>query len=438
MNKNKKNTKKSKNAKKTANKGKNVNTNKKLNKGKIIAFAIMAVLVFIYIIVAVINLLNNPTETFLVRTGRVSKEETDIGYIIRDETIVKGENYKNGMEPIIDEGQKAAKNEAIFRYYSAGEEELKQKIAELDTQIEEKMKENSQDLFSTDTKLLDSKIADILVDINSLNSIQTIQENKKALSSYITKKAQIAGELSPSGSYLKELVNQRSEYEKQLNSNSEYIYAPKSGIMSYRIDGLEDTLTTEDLSKYNKEFLENLNIKTGQIISTSTEQGKIVNNFKCYIACTSSSEEAKNAKIGDKVKISLPSLKTVSATINTITNESDGDVTLVLEFTEGIDELLSYRKISFEIIWWDAEGFKVPNSAIIEQNNLNYVIKTRNGYLSKVLVKVMKQTDEYSIVKNYSSSEIKELNVDKNAKTTISLYDEILQNPTEEQINSTN
>lgn len=411
--------------------------NKKINKPRIVICTILAILILVYIMHAVINLINNPTETFIIRNGQVSKEETEIGYIIRDETIVKGENYKNGMEPIIDEGQKAAKNEAIFRYYSNGEEELKKKIADLDVKIEEKMKENNQELFSTDTKLIDRKINDILQSINKINSVQSMQENKKALNNYITKKAQIAGELSPKGSYLKELVNKRNEYEKELNSNSEYIYAPKSGIMSYRIDGLEDTLTTNDLSKYNKSFLEKLSLKTGNIISTSTEQGKIVNNFECYIACTSKTKEAKNAKIGDKVKLTLPNSREVDAKVNTIINEENDEVTVIFEFDECIADLLSYRKISFDIVWWEAEGFKVPNSAIINENNLNYVIRTKNGYLTKVLVKLGKQTENYSIVKNYSSSEIKELNISKNAKTTITLYDEILLKPTQEQINST-
>ena len=411
--------------------------NKKINKPRIVICTILAILILVYIMHAVINLINNPTETFIIRNGQVSKEETEIGYIIRDETIVKGENYKNGMEPIIDEGQKTAKNEAIFRYYSNGEEELKKKIADLDVKIEEKMKENNQELFSTDTKLIDKKINDILQSINKINSVQSMQENKRALNNYITKKAQIAGELSPKGSYLKELVNQRNEYEKELNSNSEYIYAPKSGIMSYRIDGLEDTLTTNDLSKYNKFFLEKLSLKTGQIISTSTEQGKIVNNFECYIACTSKTKEAKNAKIGDKVKLTLTNSREIDAKVNTIINEGNDEVTVIFEFDQCIADLLSYRKISFDIVWWETEGFKVPNSAIINENNLNYVIRTKNGYLTKVLVKLGKQTENYSIVKNYSSSEIKELNISKNAKTTITLYDEILLKPTQEQINST-
>ena len=205
-------------------------------------------------------------------------------------------------------------------------------------------------------------------------------------------------------------------------------------IRLYKVDGLEETLTPNDFSKINKEFLENLNLKTGQIVSTSSESGKIVNNFIAYIACVSKSEEANMAEIGDKVKIVLPSSNEVDAKIEYIIKEDNNEVTIVFSINEGIDELLSYRKTAFDIIWWDAEGYKVPNSCIITENDLNYVIRTRAGYLDKVLVKVKKKTDTYSVVTNYSTSEIKDLDVESRVSTSIILYDELILKPSEEQI----
>ena len=74
-----------------------------------------------------------------------------------------------------------------------------------------------------------------------------------------------------------------------------------SGIVSYRVDGYEDILTTSDFGKYTKEFLEDLNLKTGQIIPMSSEEGKIVDNYKCYIVCVLDSEYAKKAEVGAHV-----------------------------------------------------------------------------------------------------------------------------------------
>lgn len=410
---------------------------KNINKFKIFTSLLIVLLICIYALSQFINLMKNPSNSFIVKEGKITKEYSEIGYIIRDEKTVTGENLKNGMEQIIDEGNKVAKNEAMFRYYSNGEEDLKHKIKELDVKIMEAVENNNEDLFSTDTKMLDRQIDSKLSDINKLNSVQTIQETKNAINGYVNKKAKITGELSPKGSYLRNLIDERSGLENELNSGLEYVKAPLSGIVSYRIDGLEETLTTNDFSVYNKEFLNNLNLKLGKIVSTSNETGKVVNNFKCYIACTSKTEEARNAKVGDKVKITLPSTKAVDAKIIHINPEGNNENTLILEFYEGIDELLMYRKLSFDIIWWDSYGYKVINSSIITEDNLNYVIRTKAGYLEKVLIKITKKGESYSIVTNYSTTEINELNIKNNAKTGIMLYDELIISPTEEHIKQT-
>lgn len=414
----------------------NIKIKRKVNKRKLAIIIVLVLAVCVYLTASVYHLIKNPTDSVLVNEGRISQEETVDAYIIRDETVIKGENYKNGMVEIKSEGSKVASGDPVFRYYSAGEDDLKNKIADLDLKIQEAMEKNEDSLPSQDTRLLDTQIESTLEQVTNSNDIQKIKEYKKSISEKVTKKAKIAGELSPTGSYLKKLIDERSTYENELNSGAEYINATRSGMVSYRIDGLEETLITSDFSKINKKFLQNLNLKTGQIISSSNEAGKIVNNFICYIACTSKSNEANQAKIGDSVKLALPSLNEVDAKVEYITRENDNEVTIIFSFTEGIEELLSYRKVSIDIIWWDEKGFKVPNTCIFEQDGLNYVIRTRAGYLDKVLVKVQKATENYSIVTNYSTSEIEELNLSEDVSTSIILYDELLLKPSENQINN--
>ena len=102
----------------------------------LIVASILLVIAVILCLYKVIIFVQNPTDTFTVEQGKIYQEERAIGYIIREETIVKGSNYKNGMEQIKSEGEKVAKGEAIFRYYSSGEENLVKKIRELDTKID--------------------------------------------------------------------------------------------------------------------------------------------------------------------------------------------------------------------------------------------------------------------------------------------------------------
>ena len=69
------------------------------------------------------------------------------------------------------------------------------------------------------------------------------------------------------------------------------------GVVSYRVDGLEEELKPENFINFNKKLLEGYNLKTGQMIPTSLEAGKVVNNFECYIVTFLNSEEAHNATV---------------------------------------------------------------------------------------------------------------------------------------------
>lgn len=410
--------------------GKNTKKIATLNKKKIIIY-IVVIAILLYILYTIYLLIKQPTGVFTIEEGKLYQEETDIGYVIRDEKVAKGENYKNGMEPIKSEGERAAFNENIFRYYSNNEESLKQKIAELDTKIQEAMT-NDTSLFNSDMKLIENQIDEKVQEINKITDVSKLTEYKKEIDTLVTKKAKIAGDLSPKGSYLNGLIEERKEYESKLNSGAEYVKAPISGVVSYKVDGLEETLTPDNFDTLSKEYLESLDLKTGKMVATNEECGKVINNFYCYIATISTSEEAKQAEVGDSVKVRLSNNVEVSAEITNIIKEDDGDILLILKLTKEVEELINYRKISFDLIWWSASGLKVPKQAIVEQDGLNYVVRNRAGYLSKILVKVKKQGDKYSIVESYSTEDLKELgfsNKEIASYKKISLYDEVLLNP---------
>ncbi len=391
---------------------------------------ILLLCILIYIINIVVNLIINPTDTVFVEMGQIEEKETAVGYIIRDETVLKGENYKNGIEQIKAEGEKVAKGEAIFRYYSNNEENLIKKIQDLDAKIDEVMS-NEDSPYSADAKVLEGQIDTKINEIYEESSLTNIQDAKQSISSNMTKKAKIAGESSPAGSYLKKLIIERSEYENQLNSGAEHLSATKSGVVSYRVDGYEEILTTEDFSKYTKKFLENLKLRTGQIIPTSSESGKIIDNYSCYIVSVLDSDYARDVEVGDSLSLILPSGSEVDATVEYKTNQ----YIITFKIDKGVEELISYRKMSFSIVWWSKSGLKVPNSAISEEkqneNNIAYITRTRIGYEDKILVKILKSNEKYSIVTNYSTEELTEMGYTSSeirSMPNIAIYDEILIN----------
>ncbi len=422
MDKKRKNLKKKKNIKK--------NVKKNVIDKKLIAMIVL-IAISIYVCYAIFLLIKHPTDTFTIEEGEVYQEETDVGYIIRNEQVIKGENYANGMEKIKTEGEKTAKGESIFRYYSKNEDKLKSQISELDQKIQDVMASETG-AYTSDMKIIEDQIDEKIEKIRDTIDVSKLEEDYKEINELVTKKAKIAGDLSPKGSFLNQLIAERSKYENELNSGAEYIVAPSSGIVSYRVDGLEEKLTPNNFVELNKEYLENLNLKTGKIIATNEEAGKIIDSFKCYVAVISNSEEAKNSKIGDSIKIRISNNMKIDAKIVHLAQQENGETLLVLEFKNQINELTNYRKVSIDLIWWEYTGLKVPNQAIINEDGLNYVVRNRAGYLDKNLIKVKKQNDDYSIITAYNTEELKNLGfTDKeiNSYKKISMFDEVLVNP---------
>lgn len=397
-------------------------------KGIKIVITIIFMVFFVVLVVNGTNILRNSTDIYVISNGSLSYEEPAEGYIIRDETILQGENYKNGMVQIVPDGERAAKSQAIFRYYSNSEENILKQITDIDLEINKYIEENNLNIISTDIASLENQIEQTINSMYNVNYIQKIGESKNKVESCISKKTQMTGIASPDNSYVKTLTDQRINLEKELEKGSETVVAPISGLASYRVDGLEDVLKPGDFSYLNKELLDSFDLKVGASVPLSSEKGKIVNNFESYIAIPINTEKAFGANVGDKVTLRLLTLTEVDAEICYIKDE-EKDRIIVFKIEDDVSELLEYRKISLDIIWWKYTGLKVSNSALIEEDDKMYVERQRAGLPEKILVKVLRQNDTYSIIENYDDEELANLGYSEEEiddMSKIKLYDEIM------------
>ena len=92
--------------------------NRKIDNKKVkrILIYIIVLAILLYVLYTIYLLIKEPTNVMTVVEGEITQEETLIGYVIRNEQVVQGKNYKNGMEQIKSEGERASKGENIFRY----------------------------------------------------------------------------------------------------------------------------------------------------------------------------------------------------------------------------------------------------------------------------------------------------------------------------------
>ena len=398
---------------------------KKQDKKKIITNIIFFI-VLIYIIYAIYLILKTPTETITVESGVLTAEESATGYIIREEKVVKGKNYKNGIYQIVAEGNKAAKNQTILRYYGQNEKEIQKKIDETNKKLQKAL-EKEKTPFPTDIKNLEEKLDNKIQGLSAKSDLQEIAEYKKQISEIMMKKATIAGENSKSGSYIKKIIKEKEKYEEKLIKGSEYIVAPMSGVVSYRVDGMEDTLKPAGFEELTEEKLENLDIKTGKIVASSNESAKVINNFECYIATVLDSIDAKQTEEGKKVQLTLSGKTEITGTVNYIKKQNNGKILVVFKINTLTEEIISCRKISFNITWWNISGIKVPNEAILEdEKGLKYVQKKTTTGNTKCLIKILKTNEQYSIIESYNMEDLKALGIDFSTYKGIQVYDTIM------------
>ena len=402
-----------------------------MGKGKKTIVLISAIIIIVYISWAIYLLIVHPSDVYIINQGTLSQEDETVGYIIRSETVQKNENNTNGIYAIASEDQRVAINEPIFRYYSNSEKDITTQINELNYKIQDLLEQennnNNGSNTSADIKAIESQIEAKISNINTLNNYQEISEAKKNIDTLISKKIKFIGDVTENKE-IKKLVKDRNELENKLKNGSEYQKAPMSGIVSYRVDGLETTLSPDNFNIINEQYLESLDLKTNQIISASNECGKVIDNFKGYIAVTMNSKEAMEAKVNDTVKIRIANNEEENAKIIQI-NEESGKRTIIFQINKMTDALINHRKISVDVIWWDISGLKIPNQALIQEDGLYYVVRNKANVQTKMLVKVKKQTDKYSIIEAYKNEELQELGYSaqdiRNYKK-ISNYDEIM------------
>lgn len=413
---------------------------KKKNNNLIFVLLSIIIIVVAILVVNIVRLFIKPTETTLVKNGELTKYEEVIGYIIRDETVIDTSAYEGIIQTEIEDSERVKKDGVIATYVSKSQESLIKKIEELDKQIQEAM-ESQQTIYTSDVKMLDNSIQIQLYDnIKNVSNVSLMQEVKSKLNENIKRKAQIVGELSPAGSKLKELIDERNGYEKEINNSKKELISPVAGLVSYRVDGYENILTKKSISNLTYEQLSNFKLTSNQIIPRNTSGIKVVNNFECYISFFMNSPESKEANLNDKLYLRFQNTgdTLIPGTIEYISDEKDGRL-ITVKVETNIEELTKYRKINLDVVWWSYTGFKLHKSLINNEDvtnlagkviaNLDYVTIVKAGYNDVAYVKIVKEFGDYVIVDNYTDEEYLEMGFteeDIENFVTLKMYNEVV------------
>lgn len=362
---------------------------------------------------------------YTVISGNIeSSEETNI-YLLKKETIVDYDKNQS-VTAIIDQGKRASRYEAVATYKNDSYDDYQRQIEDIDKQIQTLVKDLPL-TYSADISNIDDKILKYSNEVQGTTSYLKIQEYKTKLDELAYKKITILANSSPDSSAIRDLVAKRENLVNLSKTSDHNIISPVSGIVTYKIDGLEGVISYDEILNYSASELEKFISMYDS--NTNNEFGiKIIDNFGAYfLVKTPSGKYDEYIKEGKNYKIRVSDFENLVLTATLIKNINDSGYNYSLfEIHNEIDSLVDYRKLSCEIVWNTIEGMAVPLNAIYtdEVNNYPYVLMVYGTDYVKVPINIVSKSDSIALVENVDKEVYEKYNLD--TTFILELYDELV------------
>ena len=402
---------------------KKTNVDKRKIKKYIFIFTI--ILIVILVLYIKYNDIFETKKTYTVVNGYVEKVSDTTGIFIKDEKVIDTDRSKS-LITVVDQNKRVSKNGIIAIYKDESYDKYLSEVNDLDKTIETLIKD-LPNTYSTEISNINQQISSLSMEARNETSYIKMQEYKNKLNELSYKKVSLLGEYSPTGSKIRELIEQREIIEKTLTNSSNNVISPISGVVSYKIDKLESVVTSEEILKFNEKELDELFSKYGN--NDVSEYGvKVVNNFDAYfITKIDKNQNDEYIKEGKEYTIKTTEQDEYEFSGKLIKNISTDKYNYsIFKIENGIENIVDYRSIGIEIIWNRTEGLAVLKSSISqsEDKKYKYVTLVYGGQYIDIPVKIISSDENISIVENYTEDELKELGITSDTK--LSLYDIIV------------
>lgn len=386
---------------------------------------VITLLVLVLAVVGLIlyKVLFKESETYTVVNGYVEKLTDTQGAIIKKEQVINLNNT-SAIIPLIEQGQRVRKTESIAIYKDSKYQEYTNQIDELDKQIEVLIADLPE-TYSNDISYIENQIELLSKEARNTTSYIKMQEYKTKIDELSNQKVILLGELSPAGSKVRELIEQRTKIENSYKNSSDNIKSPMSGCITYKIDGLEANNDISKIFNYtSKDIEEVFNKYKGNL---SNDFGiKIVDNFLAYVVVKVENNEyikvgnSYNIKFTDKTDI-----KETATLIKTLDIDEKNKY-CIFEIENGIEKIIDSRVENIEITWTRKTGLAVPLNAINlnGDTNIGEVTVIKNGDYIKVPVKIVLLNDNVAIVDNLSDEEKAQNNIQNSNR--LEVFDQLV------------
>ena len=378
----------------------------------------LSVILVAFLVYQIYAALYRPVETVTASYGEMVQGVNINAVIIRDENYV---NYDSGgvLHFNVESGKRIEKNGVIAHVYSGEEQSITAaQIKLLDKKIadmEELIGYNS--IAAADLELLNARLKDSLNELKlsvAYGNFEKGRENADDLMMILNRRQMVTDEATDFSGQLQNLKAQRDKLAEGLSAPEGQIYAHVSGYFIDTADGYEEVLTPASIETLTPEKLDGLKpneVKSGVV-------GKLVSDYKWYIAATVSVNDSLIYKKDDSLKIhtNLKSNPEISVKVERV-NISDNSDRAVIIFScqEMSSELASLRSGAMTVVNGNYKGLKLPRKTLRVVDSATGVYVVSGMELKFVKVEILYRDKETMICK-----------LDNDNDGGLRLYDEVV------------
>lgn len=345
--------------------------------------------------------------------------ETD-GLVYRTEKVIpavsSGQPYYT-----IENGTRVAKNSVIASVYRDAESgRIKQQIEEIDAQIAA-FKTIMADAGSGRLTLgvIGEQTTDALLGLvqdTDSGDLSSVNNASFDILSLLSKKDLVTGKEVDFSKKILALEQSKANLKKSYQNPISQIAAPVAGYFADHVDGYETLLTPNNLAKLSTTTLREQMSAAPQANTASC--GKIVSGYEWYMACIVPDSYYNVLGVGRSLTLQMSFVvdEAIPVTVYACNKDNQGNLAVVFRCDQMSAELSTIRKEAVEIQIVEHTGLKVPQRAIIVNENQEAGVYIRSG--NSVAFRKIKQ--KFSQPADYAICEI----VDEDGY--LQMYDDII------------
>lgn len=376
-------------------------------------------------------------KTIIAEKGVLEDIISAKGIVVKDEEVYIA-NSDGFVTYYHNDGDKVNKGLLVADINTDNETaNLKEQIDEIEAAIKLKSNEKNEKNHASDDKANDEKSEKELQssilnkDLENVYNIVGQEDNNKEASASDNKYKDYD---------LNRLESLKNSLLKNLGKNKLPFYSNRSGIITYKIDGLEDkykygdVLTITPSSTSPMEYVEsdtskNSNVANGQKLF------KIIRNFDYYIAVTVNNEYAKLFEENKYIKTRISSgndENVVWGYIKKINYGSEQSV-LIIYFDEYFYKVYDKRYVDLQLITDIHEGLKIDSKALCEKDGMTGVyVKDVSNIVKFFPVEILGQDKNTAIIyigDYVSENDRRVIKISDKKYETIKIFDKIVLEP---------